>query len=82
MVVRKRIRIVLADDHQAVRKCLHKLIIAEPDFVIVGEAADGLEALDLVSKLEPDVLVLDLSMEGMNGLEVTRKLHNMKTKTK
>jgi two-component system, NarL family, response regulator NreC len=69
------IKIVLADDHQVVRKGLKALLSAEPDFNIVGEAGDGLETLRLVEDLHPDILVLDLMMAGINGLEVTRQLN-------
>lgn len=65
--------IVLADDHHVVRQGLRVLLEAEPDFRIIGEAADGLEAAQLIERLHPDVLVLDLMMPGLSGLEVTRQ---------
>jgi DNA-binding NarL/FixJ family response regulator len=70
------INIVLADDHQVVRKGLKALLSNEPDFVIVGEVEDGLNAVSLVERLKPDILVLDLMMPGMNGLEVMRALNS------
>jgi len=70
-----RTTIVLADDHVVVRQGLRALLEAEPDFAIVGEAADGLEVPDLVERLKADVLVLDLMLPGLNGLEVTRQVH-------
>jgi two-component system response regulator NreC len=69
------INIILADDHNIVRKGIRAILADESDFKVIGEAADGLEAINLVEKLEPDVLVLDLMMGGINGLEVTRQLH-------
>jgi DNA-binding NarL/FixJ family response regulator len=63
--------IVLADNHEVVRLGLRTLLEKVPDFRIVGEAADGLEALNLVKQLNPNVLVLDLMMPGINGIEVT-----------
>jgi two-component system, NarL family, response regulator NreC len=69
------IKIVLADDHQVVRKGLKALLSIEPEFQIVGEAGDGLETLKLVDELQPEILVLDLMMAGINGLEVTRQLN-------
>jgi two-component system response regulator NreC len=66
--------IVLADDHHIVRQGLRILLEAEPDFTIVGEAADGREAMALVERLQPDVLLLDLMMPGLNGLEATRQV--------
>ena len=52
------------------------LLEAEPDFVIVGEASDGLEAIALTEHLRPDILVVDVMMPGVNGLEVTRQVTN------
>jgi two-component system response regulator NreC len=75
------INIVLADDHQVVRKGLNALLSAETDFSIVGEAGDGLETVQLVERLRPDILVLDLMMSGINGLEVTRQLNKKGVKT-
>ena len=66
--------IVLADDHHVVRKGMRAVLEAEADFRLVGEASDGLEAVQLVERLRPDVLVLDLMMPGLNGLEVTRQV--------
>ncbi|MEP6903645.1 MAG: response regulator transcription factor, partial [Actinomycetota bacterium] len=74
--------IVLADDHRIVRQGLHALLKAEPDFNVIGEAGDGLEALELVKKLNPDVVVLDLMMPGLNGLEVARQINKQKQRTK
>lgn len=70
----KKTAIVLADDHRLVRQGLRVLLEAEPDFGVVGETGDGLEALELVQQLQPDVLVLDLMMPSLNGLEVARQL--------
>lgn len=68
------IRIVLADDHHVVREGLRALLETEPDFSIVGEAADGLATVDLVERLKPDVLVTDLMMPALSGLEVARQV--------
>lgn len=67
--------ILLVDDHQVVRQGLRALLEAEPDFQVVGEAGDGLEAVQQVERLKPHVLVLDLMMPGVNGLEVTRQVN-------
>jgi DNA-binding NarL/FixJ family response regulator len=64
------INIILADDHPLVRQGLRALLEAEPEFKVVAETGDGLEAVRLVERLEPDVLVLDLMMPGLSGLDV------------
>ncbi len=69
-----KVSIILADDHAIVREGLRLLLKAEPDFEVVGETGDGLEAVRLVERLKPDVLVLDLLMPGLNGLEVAREI--------
>jgi DNA-binding NarL/FixJ family response regulator len=69
------IRIILADDHAILRQGLKSLLEEEPDFQVVGEAGNGLEALKLVDHLKPDVLVVDVMMPRMNGLEVIRQAH-------
>ena len=74
--------IVLADDHEVVRQGLRALLEAEEDFSVIGEAADGLEALELVERLAPDVLVLDLMMPGLNGLEVARRVAKLSAKSR
>ena len=74
--------IALADDHQVVRNGLRVLLEAEPDFSVVGEAGDGLEAVRLVERLQPDALVLDLMMPGLNGLEVARQVSQRSPQTR
>lgn len=68
------IRILIADDHPILRDGLRKLLEAEPGFAVVGEAADGGEAVQLVQKVKPDILLLDLAMPKMPGLETLREL--------
>lgn len=68
------LKILLAEDHQVVREGLRALLLREPDFDIVGEAADGLEAVKLAQDLRPDILILDLMMPAINGVEVTRRV--------
>ena len=66
------VRILLVDDHPIVRQGLRTLLEGRPGWEIVGEASDGIEALDKVEVLEPDVVVLDVTMPRMNGLEACR----------
>ena len=70
----KKIRIVIADDHGTMREGLRLLVNSQPDLEVVGEAADGREAIMLARQQSPDVLLMDISMPGMNGLEATRKV--------
>lgn len=67
------IRVLLVEDHTIVRKGLRSLLEYEPDIEIVGEAADGREALQKIEELTPDVALMDLAMPGLNGLEATRQ---------
>jgi two-component system, NarL family, response regulator LiaR len=67
------IRVVLADDHALVREGTAELLERAGGVRVVGQAADGLEAIRLVEALRPDVLLLDLAMPGLDGLEVTRR---------
>ncbi len=73
------IRIVVADDHLSVRIGIRRLLEAESDIVIVGEASDGVQALSLAEGLLPDILLLDVEMPGMDGLQVTAKLREKRT---
>jgi DNA-binding NarL/FixJ family response regulator len=68
------IRVVLADDHALVRDGLRAVLAREPDIQVVGEAADGRDALRVAEVARPDVAVLDLSMPLLNGLDVARQL--------
>lgn len=68
------VTLILADDHPIVRQGLRHLLEAEPDLKIVGEAEDGLQAVQLTEKFKPNVLVVDIMMPGLNGLEVLRQV--------
>jgi DNA-binding NarL/FixJ family response regulator len=68
------IRIVIADDHPIFRDGLRRLLEAESDLKVIGEACDGAEAVKLAQQLKPDILLLDLAMPRMPGLEALREL--------
>jgi two-component system, NarL family, nitrate/nitrite response regulator NarL len=70
----RQVRIVIADDHPILRDGLRRLLESEPDFVVVGEACDGHQAVEQVKRLEPDVLLLDLLMPGASYVEVLREV--------
>lgn len=65
---------MVADDQDLVRAGLVMILGAQPDLEVVGEAADGQEALDVATRLRPDVLLVDIRMPGLDGVEVTRRL--------
>jgi DNA-binding NarL/FixJ family response regulator len=69
-----KIRILLADDHAIVREGLKALINSQPEMEVVGEAADGLTAVNLTAALDPDIVVVDVSMPGLTGAQVTTQL--------
>jgi len=65
------IRVLVVDDHAILREGIRALLAAQPDLEVVGQAADGLEALAEVARLDPDVILMDLAMPGLGGLEAT-----------
>lgn len=71
------IRILIADDHQLLRQGIRNFLSLEPDFEIIGEAADGEEAVAQASALHPDVLLLDINMPKANGIEVATRLKEL-----
>lgn len=78
----KKIRIVLAEDHTILREGLRALLSADPKFQIVGEAADGREAVRSVEKLGPDLVMMDLSMPRMTGMDAIREIKKRYPETK
>lgn len=69
-----KIRIVIADDHAVVREGTRSLLEEEDNLEVVGEAADGEEAVKLIKQLQPDVAIIDISMPKLSGIEVTRQI--------
>jgi two-component system, NarL family, response regulator NreC len=71
------LRILLADDHGIVRRGLKSLLESQPGLEVIGEAADGLEAVRLCGELSPDLLIVDISMPLMNGIEVASRAQKL-----
>lgn len=70
----EKIRVIIADDHTVVREGTRALLEKEADMEVVGEAADGEEAVSLIERLKPDVAILDIAMPKLSGIEVTRQV--------
>ncbi len=68
------VRVLLADDHGIVRRGLHYLLERSPGFEVVGEAADGREAVKLAAELHPDVVIMDIAMPNLNGIDATAQI--------
>jgi DNA-binding NarL/FixJ family response regulator len=68
------IKILLADDHRILREGLRNLLAQQTDMTVVGEAADGKEAISLARQLKPDVVIMDVVMPGLDGVEATRRI--------
>src|SRR5258708_12543248 len=68
------ISIIVADDHDLLRRGLRNYLTAQDEFTVVGEAANGLEVGPLVEQLLPDILILDLTMPGKSGIEVLQEV--------
>ena len=68
------IRLLIVDDHPVVRDGLRGMFADDPAYEVVGEAADGAEAIDLAEKLDPDVILMDLRMPGVDGAGAIRQL--------
>jgi len=78
----RKTRILVADDHLVVRMGLSTLIEAEPDMEVVGEAADGREAVDMAMALRPDIVIMDLMMPHGGGVKATARIHSALPDTK
>ena len=70
------IKILLTDDHSLVRDGIKALLDSESDLEVIGEASNGLEAIDLVIEKKPDLLIIDIRMPGLSGIETTQKLQD------
>ena len=71
------IRVLIVDDHEVVREGLRSILQTDPDVEMVGEAADGSEAIRLAAELEPDIVLMDLSMPGVGGIEAIEQIKKL-----
>ena len=69
-----KITILLAEDHKVVREGTRRLLESQSDFEVVGEASDGIEAIDLAKKWKPQIIIMDVSMPRLNGIEATKQI--------
>ena len=74
------IRVVVADDEELVRDGLVAIVSSSPDFEVVGEAADGSQAVRVVLETDPEVVLMDVRMPGVDGIEATRRLRDSRTR--
>ena len=76
------LRILLADDHEVVRRGLCALLRTQPEWEVCGEASNGREAVDKALTLKPEIVILDIGMPSLNGLEATRQILKANPQTK
>ena len=78
----QNLRILIVDDHEIVRRGLHALLTAQAGWEVVGEAANGPDAVQQVVRLKPDVVIMDITMPVMSGLDATRRIKETAPQTK
>ncbi len=78
----KKIQLLIVDDHEIFRNGVKQLINNEEDMEVIGEAANGEDAIDLASKLNPDVIIMDIRMPGLSGLDTSKSILKPNSKAK
>ena len=77
----EKVKILIVDDHRVVIEGIKSSLQEHPEFEVVGEAGDGLEAVECVKTLKPDIVIMDISMPNLNGMEATRQINQLSTET-
>jgi two-component system, NarL family, response regulator NreC len=77
-----KIRVLIADDHTLLRESLRSLMSTANDIEVVGEAEDGLDAINKTAQLQPDIILMDIAMPNVNGLQATRIIRKQNPSTK
>ncbi len=75
------IRVLVCDDHDLIRQALRVVVNAEPDMEVIGEASDGVQAVELARELRPDAVVMDIEMPGLSGIEATSRIKSFLPRT-
>ena len=79
---RTLVRVLLVDDHEVARRGIRSVLAGNPDLEIVGESADGEEAVKKAVELRPDIILLDISLPGISGIDAARTVHKISPKTR
>jgi two-component system response regulator NreC len=77
----RKIRVLLADDHNLIRAGLRRVVESQTDFIVAGEAEDGRQAVAMTEQLKPDVVVMDIGMPSLNGIEAARQIRGAHPET-
>jgi two-component system, NarL family, response regulator LiaR len=76
------IRVLLVDDHEVARRGIRSVLAGNPDLEVVGESADGEEAVKKTSELRPDIILLDISLPGISGIDAAKSVHKISPETR
>ena len=76
------LRTLVVDDHEELRKLLRSILQEKTDCVVIGEASDGLQAIEQAKELQPDLILLDLSLPKLNGMEAGRRIRKLSPQSK